>query len=169
MDHAHADHPRLFLSYSRKDAKYRSELTTHLAVLARDHDIYAWTDETIRGGEFWRKAIDQGLAYAEIVILLVSANALTSKFILDNEVAKAIRAKKVIYPILVKDCAWDEVPWLEARMMRPRVGPSLSLKPLNKLRPADRDGVLSDITREISGLLKGAAAGAKPKRQKVNS
>lgn len=148
------DHPRLFLSYSRKDAKYRSELTTHLDVLGRENDVYAWTDETIQGGEFWRKAIDQGLANAEIVILLVSANALTSKFILANEVSKAIRAKKAIYPILVKDCAWQEVPWLEMRMMRPRIGPAMALKPLNKIRPADRDTALSEITREIAGMLK---------------
>lgn len=146
--------PRIFLSYSHKDAKYRTELSTHLKVLEREFGVYAWTDESIRGGDAWRKAIDDGLAGAEIVVLLVSAHALSSDFNLDQEVAGHIRAAKRVYPVLVRDCAWDAVPWLSPKQMRPRGAlPERRLKALSKMRPADRDAALAEIAREIRALL----------------
>ena len=138
----------IFLSYSRKDTRFRDLFVTHLGVIGRQEDYEAWTDQSIRGGDRWRDAIDKGLRDAEIVVLLVSANSLTSSFILDTEVAEVIRAAKRVYPILVRDCAWNRVPWLCETQMRPR-----PLKALALQSPAARDTAMTGIVNELDDLL----------------
>lgn len=140
---------QIFLSYARKDTSFRNALMLQLGVIGRDRHVYGWTDQSIKGGDSWRKAIDRAIVKAEVVVLLVSANALTSRFILDTEVAAAMAASKRLYPILVRDCAWQKVPWLSERQMRPT-----PLKPLNQIPSARRDTAYADIVNELDTLLR---------------
>lgn len=145
---------RLFLSYSHKDEYYRRQVSAHFAVLERHHQFEAWTDRRIKAGTRWREEIAAKLETAELFILLVSQHALTSAFILDQEIEPAIRSAKRIYPILVRDCDWEAVEWLAALQMRPE-----GAVPLARMKPAARDAALKAICHEIRGLVS-------PKRQR---
>ena len=89
-------------------------------------------------------------------MLLVSANSLTSDFILDVEVERLLerRAKEGVHilPVIVKACTWKQVPWLAAMQVRPRGG-----KPLASFRGDQRDSELVKIAEEVLGW-----SGARP-------
>lgn len=138
----------VFLSYSHKDEYYRKAVAAHFGVIARHHAVTVWTDKRLQGGDRWRDEIGRVIAQADLVVLLVSQHALTSDFILAEEVEPALKAAKRVYPILVRDCDWQGVEWLAKLQVRPE-----GAVPLAALRPAQRDKALAGICREIRGLL----------------
>ncbi len=138
----------VFLSYSHKDEHYRKAVAAHFGVIARHHAVTVWTDKRLLGGDRWREEIGRVIAEADLVVLLVSQHALTSDFILNEEVEPALKAAKRVYPILVRDCDWQGVDWLSKLHLRPE-----GAVPLAGMRPAQRDKVLAAICREIRGLL----------------
>ena len=73
---------KVFISYSRKDAKYKERLVTHLNVLEKQGLLDVWEDQRIAAGANWRAELDKALNEAHVAILLVSADFLTSEFIL---------------------------------------------------------------------------------------
>lgn len=103
---------RLFLSYARADTEYHRELLTHLRPLSHLLDI--WHDQQIQPGTDWKRAIDEALSSADLVLLLISPDFLASDFCVNTELQKAFdrwsRADVFIVPIVVRDCAWGETP-----------------------------------------------------------
>jgi hypothetical protein len=96
-----------------------------LAPLERQSLISTWSDEKIGPGEEWLKAIDRALDSAAVGVLLVSANFLASDFILSQEVPKLLERHAddtVIYPIIIKPCAWRAIDWLKRLQVRPLGG-----------------------------------------------
>lgn len=142
----------VFLSYSHKDEHYRKAVAAHFGVIAKHHHVTVWTDKRLQGGDRWRDEIGRVIAQADLVVLLVSQHALTSDFILAEEVEPALKASKRVYPILVRDCDWQGVDWLAKLQVRPE-----GAQPLAGLRPAQRDRALAAICREIRGLLNASA------------
>jgi len=146
---------QIFLSYSRKDDHYRGEISPHLGVL-KSRGIKVWTDRTIRGSEVWDSSIMEALERARIVVLLVSANSLSSDYILKEEVSEQIRAKRRVYPILIRACAWRTVDWLAAMQIRPvREG---RITPIAAIPTAERDDIYAGLVGEIAGILEEAPA-----------
>ena len=74
--------PIVFVSYSHKDEKEKEALVSHLSVLQRAGLIEVWVDDRIQGGADWEDEIKKVIARARVAILLVSANFLTSDFII---------------------------------------------------------------------------------------
>jgi hypothetical protein len=75
--------PSVFLSYSHKDEVWKDRLKAHLGVLELD----AWDDRHIQGGAEWFKEIKEAMARAaSVAILLISADFLSSEFILREEI-----------------------------------------------------------------------------------
>jgi hypothetical protein len=145
----------VFLSYSHKDEHFRKAVAAHFGVIAKHHAVTVWTDNRLAGGDRWREEIGRVIAEADLVVLLVSQHALTTDFILNEEVEPALKSAKRVYPILVRDCDWQGVDWLAKLQMRPE-----NATPLAALSPARRDKALAAICREIRGLLGAAKKGA---------
>ncbi|MFO1172732.1 MAG: toll/interleukin-1 receptor domain-containing protein [Hyphomicrobiaceae bacterium] len=143
----------VFLSYSHKDEHFRKQVAAHFGVIEKHHAVHVWTDRRLQGGDRWREEIKRVIGEADLVVLLVSQHALTSEFILNEEVEPALKAAKRVYPILVRDCDWQGVDWLAKLQVRPEGAVSLAA-----LRPAQRDKALAAICREIRGLLGRPAA-----------
>ena len=110
--------PRIFISYSHKDRKVKERLVTHLNVPAAD----VWDDSLIKPGDDWFTEIERAMNRADVAILLISADFLTSRFILDKEVPVLLERRQseglLVYPILVEDCAWQTVEWLKKMQIR---------------------------------------------------
>ncbi|HEY1919212.1 MAG TPA: toll/interleukin-1 receptor domain-containing protein [Streptosporangiaceae bacterium] len=116
---------RVFLSYARQDRLEKDALTVQLAPLERQGLISIWSDEKISPGEEWLKKIDQALGSATIGVLLISASFLASDFIVTQEVPKLLNRHAndtIIYPIIIKPCAWQAVNWLNRLQVKPRDG-----------------------------------------------
>lgn len=103
---------RLFLSYSRIDAEYRQELLVHLSPLKTSLDI--WHDQHLQAGADWKRAIDDSLMAADIVLLLLSPDFLASEYCIEVELRSAFErwhAKSTcIVPIVVRECFWNVTP-----------------------------------------------------------
>ncbi len=126
---------------------------THLRVLAHDHSVIPWSDDRIGAGEDWEEVIRRAIDKARVAILLISANFLTSKFILQDEVPRILKRRQAdgltVVPLIAKPCAWHEHEWLATLGAKPKQG-----------TPVWRDGgeladqELAEIAREIAKMLR---------------
>lgn len=105
----------VFVAYSHKDEELRDELAAHLKLLERTKVIRSWHDRRIGAGDAWRKAIDDNLEKAHIILLLVSSDFLASDFIYEVEMRHALARYRsgevVVIPIILRDCKWDRAPF----------------------------------------------------------
>jgi hypothetical protein len=76
---------KIFISYSHKDEEWKDRLLTHLNVLAKQNRLEVWDDRRIAAGDEWLPEIEQAINSGHVALLLVSANFLTSNFILNEK------------------------------------------------------------------------------------
>jgi tetratricopeptide (TPR) repeat protein len=145
--------PKVFISYSHADEKkWKNRLQKHLKVLERHGSLSFWDDRQIAAGQEWRAEIKSALDSADAAILLISTDFLGSNFINDEEVP-AILQRRIsdgmkVFPLVVRSCLWQKVPWLEPLQARPIDG-----KPLGRFRGDDIDRILAELVSEIDALL----------------
>jgi len=91
----------VFVSYSHKDKDYAHSLADELA----RRGIKVWIDDRIDYGSQWPKVIERSLDGCEKFIVVLSENSRESKWV-QNEIARADRKKKPIYPLLLNGEPW---------------------------------------------------------------
>ena len=77
----------LFISYSHSDKEYLNRLIIHLKPLEQEGLIDLWVDTKLSAGERWKARIEDSLRNAGVAILLISADFLSSDFIVNKEYA----------------------------------------------------------------------------------
>ena len=91
-----------------------------------------WSDTEIEAGEDWKKKIFDSLNEARVALLLITANFLSSEFIMEEEIPVILKRREseelMVYPILAKPCAYKPHKWLAEITMRPK---NLSPMPLS--------------------------------------
>ena len=83
--------PRVFISYSHKDAHWLERLQVHLKPIEREGIIDLWDDSKIAAGVQWKDAIMGALSTARVAVLLISANFLASDFIAEHELPTLLK------------------------------------------------------------------------------
>jgi hypothetical protein len=145
--------PTVFISYSHKDEDWKDRLVTHLGVLEEEGLLQTWNDRKIGAGDEWFEEIRKAMDTARVAVLLISANSLTSKFIRNQEVPRLLERRSqegvVVFPVIVKACAWQKVPWLAKLQVRPLDGKPLALRGIRI------DSELTKIAEEILGIIDG--------------
>jgi tetratricopeptide (TPR) repeat protein len=153
--------PTVFISYSHKDEAWKERLVTHLGVLQSQGLLDMWDDRRIETGADWYPEIEAAMAAASVAILLISANFLTSPFILDEEVPRLLERRTKeglrVFPIIVSPCAWKQVGWLARMQVRPTDG-----KPLAGGRKYKVDATLAAIAEEIAAIVRRAEPATRP-------
>jgi hypothetical protein len=118
--------PTVFISYSHKDEVLKDRLVTHLGVLQQEGLLDRWDDRRIDAGGNWYHKIEEAITRASVAVLLVSADFLTSKFILSKEIPRLLERRDKeglrIFPVIIKPCAWKQVKWLARMNLRPKDG-----------------------------------------------
>jgi tetratricopeptide (TPR) repeat protein len=152
------DAPRVFISYSHKDEVWEDRLVTQLGVLQKQGLLDIWADTRIHAGDDWYPEIQKAMNTASVAILMVTANFLTSDFILMEEVPRLLerRAKEGVrvFPVIVSPCAWKQVKWLSRMQVRPKDG-----KPLSGGNDYQIDADLAAIAEEVAAIVERAASG----------
>jgi hypothetical protein len=144
--------PIVFFSYSHRDKALKNRLLTHLRISEKEGILELWDDQKIAGGNDWRPEIENAIERADVGILLISADFLTSEFILDEEIPRMLERRSRngmrLFPIMARSCDWPTVKWLEPVQIRPS-----GARPLADFRGDRRDAEMATIAREIRLLL----------------
>ena len=142
--------PSVFISYNHKDEGEKERLLLHLGVL---HDVIdLWSDDRIEAGADWEAEIVKAIAHAKVAILLITANFLTSDFILGKEIPSLLGEHKhkglIVFPVIARACAWRRVDWLRRINVRPKNG-----RPVWSDAGSHIDEDLAAIAEEVAAII----------------
>ena len=142
---------QIFISYSHQDEDWKNRVVKQLGVLSRA-GLDIWHDRRIAAGDDWHPQIQQAIERCDVAVLLISADFLTSPFILDQEVPRLLQRRQEqgirVIPLIVRPCTWQRIDWLKGIQARPQDG-----KPLSGMSPHDAEAALSRLADEIADLL----------------
>ena len=111
----------VFISYSHHDRKLRDELAVHLSNLRNQMVIKDWFDGDIVEGTEWEPQILARLQSAQILLLLISAQFLASKFCYSTEMTQAIARHDAgearVIPIILRPVDWKGTPFAKLQAL----------------------------------------------------
>jgi len=142
---------RMFVSYSRRDKRYRQQLDTALVPLQRDKLISVWHDRVILPGQEWDPEINKHLESVNIVLVLVSPDFLASEYAYGREMLRALERHRsgeaIVVPIILRPSDWQHSP-LAALQALPSDGRPISSWP-------NRDEAWLDVVKGLRRLISG--------------
>lgn len=146
--------PDVFISYAHIDKRWLKPLGDMLKPVQRRFPAALWSDQQIGAGDRWAKEIEQALAAAKVVLLLVSPSFLASNFIDEHELAPVLAAakegrKKILW-ILLSECLWKETAIKDYQAAHDLE------KPLDQLSVAKRNAQLAKVAEELLKCLEPA-------------
>lgn len=93
----------IFVSYSRRDQEFVTRLASDLDA----HVAGVWFDQAdIQAGEKWHDEILEGIRECRAFILVLSPDAMRSKYV-QEEVDAALKLGKPIFPVIYRPSKWD--------------------------------------------------------------
>src|SRR5437667_10608478 len=102
---------QVFCCYARNDQEHLYELKKHLMALQHENLIEIKADINISPGAEWERAISRYLEEADIILLLISADFISSKYCYDIEMRQALALHKYggthVIPIIVRPVDWE--------------------------------------------------------------
>ncbi len=132
----HIEPVKVFYSYAHKDEALRMELSAALAVPRRNGVIQDWSDRNILPGTNWEEEIDEKLADADLILLLISSDFIQSEYCWGVEMQAAMArhqaGKARVVPILLRPVYWRGAPFAKLQVL-PTDG-----KPVTEWQPRDR-------------------------------
>ncbi len=142
---------KIFISYSSKDAALMDDLLTQLKVLTiNDKQIELWQDGLLEPGLQWDDEIKDKLHAAHIVLMLISANFLTTEYIWNIEVQNTLsrqeRGEVSALPVILSPCAWMQTPLAQFQAL-PRKGRPVTDFP-------DRNTALLEVVNGVQRVIK---------------
>jgi hypothetical protein len=146
MNHMPEQKKKIFISYCHKDKYWLDIIMDYLKGL--DHAGFeVCFDQKIKTGEEWNPVIADAIQTAHVTICLISQNYLNSDFIRIKEIPGILNKQKegmIIFPILIKNCTWKVVSWLQKLQMFPGDGISL-----DDLKEKDRETMLITLIDQV--------------------
>ena len=97
---------RVFLSYASADREYAHHVRS---LLAQRPDVHVFTTEMLSAGEDWQSKLKDELSKCDIFLVLLSPNAVESKWVL-HELGAAWAMDKPIIPIVTHPKVFARVP-----------------------------------------------------------
>src|SRR5713226_6014502 len=140
----------IFYSYSHEDEALRKELEKHLSSLQQQGFIAGWHDRLISAGTEWEHQIDSHLNTAQIILLLISASFIDSKYCYSIEMKRALERHEAgearVIPIILKPVDWTGAPFSKLQVL-PR-----NRKPVTSWK--DRNAAFLEIAKDIRDTVK---------------
>src|SRR5579864_5952422 len=105
---------KLFFCYAREDESLLLKLKKHLKPLQHEGIIdNLWYKRDIGAGAEWEKEIEKHLDTAQIILLLVSPDFMTSEYCYSKEMQRAMERHKKgearVIPIILRPTDWQDV------------------------------------------------------------
>ena len=128
---------KIFYSYCHKDKSDKNDLDKCLKTLKDNKLIETWHDQEISPGDEWKKEIDNHLKESDIVLFLISIDFINSENC-KQELKNAIKLKKRIIPIILKECSWKDVEIEGKKLSNYQALPD-GAKPINESDNKDKE------------------------------
>jgi len=111
----HSQPLSVFISYSHADEVFMDTLITHLSAMKRQGLVKNWYDRCITGGKEWEGQIDDHLESSSVILLLISADFISSDYCYDVELSCAMKKHSegtaTVIPVFLRPCDWKELPF----------------------------------------------------------
>ncbi len=136
---------KVFISYAHADQELRKKLEEHLSSLKYSGEITIWQDQEIPAGAHWEDQINANLNKADLILLLISASFIASKYCWNKEVQTALQRHKAgtaqVIPIILKPTVWQNTPLGQLQAL------PTGAKPVTQWD--DPDAALEDVVQGI--------------------
>src|SRR5256714_837352 len=140
---------RIFCSYSDKDRYLQEKLENHLKSLEREGGVFVWDKHKVKAGQEQQREIDDQLKRADLILLLISSNFISSDDCYAGDLVNALQRYHVdrirVIPILLRPCTWDALAFSSLQVL-PR-----SLVPVTLW--SNRDAAFTQIVGEIKTVV----------------
>jgi tetratricopeptide (TPR) repeat protein len=150
----------IFISYAHRDEPLLKELEEHLALLQNQGVITTWHDRDISAGAEWEHEIDTHLDTAHIILLLISASFLASKYCYSTEMKRAIERHKAeeacVIPVILRPVDWRGAPFGRLQALPRKAQPITSW--------SDRDEAFLDVTKGIRDTIQRLMIQSQPRK-----
>ena len=144
----------VFVSYSHADEELREKLGTHLAVLEWEGLISTWHDRMIGSGSEWEGAIDENLEKAHVILLLISADFVNSRYIKDVEVKRALerhaKREALVIPVILRPVLFERLPFAKIQALPRDAKPAIKWP--------DLDSAFVDVTTGVRDAIESLSA-----------
>ena len=111
----------VFYSYAHEDERLQKRLEKQLSLLKRQGQITNWHNREITAGMEWTREIDKHLNAAQIILLLVSPDYISSDYCYSVEMGRAIerhkRGEAHLIPVLLRPAHWKGAPFGELKAL----------------------------------------------------
>ncbi len=144
---------RVFISYASADTNLVNELIKHLSPLKRNGLISCWQRENVSPGANWEEEVMRRLSHADIILLIISSDFITSDFCYYVEMQKALQRHEIdgirVIPILLRPLAsWRTEPFGKLKTL-PSTEEAITNWPNQDKAFED---IVSDITKVVEEL-----------------
>ncbi|MCY7309200.1 MAG: TIR domain-containing protein, partial [Chitinophagaceae bacterium] len=141
---------KVFISYSSKDIEYLNELLPYLIAFESAGSIELYYDGRISPGEPWSEVLSKFIREADVILFLLSADALVSDYI-TKEIEIALSQQKngssKIFPLLIKECNWQSSP-ISKFLLIPK-----SAKPIESFEEKERIKIYYELNEQLSKII----------------
>lgn len=102
---------QIFIAYARRDAALLDEFRMHLKPLERGRKIQVWYHCLNEPGAVWDHETKRRLYVSDIILFLISADAIASDFFYEKEVAEVLERHLMgevrVALMILRPCAWE--------------------------------------------------------------
>jgi hypothetical protein len=164
------EQPSIFVSYAHDDTDWLNELDPHLRGLEIHAKVERFDDRQLLGGDVWDAKVKGALDRANIVLLLVSAHFIGSRYIHRVELPIALKKREaegcVVIPILLTEChrallRIDDINYVPKDSRG-------KLRPLAEWhRKAQRATAITQIIKHIDSQIRRGLSKAERKKEEI--
>ena len=98
---------KVFISYSKDDDLYKTELKKHFVTLIREGKVSTFDDRQLSLGGEWDPELRKKIDECDIMVCLISVDFLNTDYIMNTEIPRALEMGKTVIPIVVRPCDWN--------------------------------------------------------------
>ena len=106
---------RIFIAYSSKDLVFKEEIRKRLRPLQRAGKVKIWDNYDIEVGRDWDAEVKEKLAKSDLILLLLSPDALDSEYFYEVEAPIALARHKageaIAVGVLLRPCSFRHTPF----------------------------------------------------------
>jgi nucleoside phosphorylase len=140
--------------YAHKDELLLNQLREYLLPLKRQGLIVDWSDHDVIIASEWEQEINSHLNSAQLILLLVSADFIASKYCYGKEMLRAIErheaGEALVVPIILRECLWENTPFGKLQVLPTNGRPIRSW--------LNREDAFKDVANGIREIIEGMVA-----------